>query len=150
MFGTRSLVTCLALASPVAADTDILSIYKQPGQPPQISAGQVDAFGAREIRQLLGEDFLVFEGTAPDPGRVPDPIDPEDDDPFPTQCYCPEDYRASLQNRIYRLGDSLRLTPGVRVPIDETMPDRARILQDPATVQRVQDLLASPNALTGN
>ena len=149
MHRTLVIAACCALAAPAAADTDNLSIYKQPGQPPRISAQQVDAYGASEIRQMLGEDYLVFEGTSPNPSQFPDLIDPDDDDPFPTQCYCPEDYQASLRSRIRRLGDNLNMTPGLRVPINETMTDRTRILQDPSTVQRVQEFLATPNALAG-
>lgn len=73
-----------------------LYITKEIGEPPRVAADSVDKLGAKNIHEILGEDFVVFNFTSEVGSPVPNP---GDDPPLPI-CQCPEDYKVRLMQRL--------------------------------------------------
>lgn len=117
----RTLVTCSLLSFPaMAEDTSQIMIFKEAGESPRVDAAGVDLLGAEKVYELLGEDFVVFNksneqaqigvaaATVPKrPVRTPPGTIP----PVLPICQCPEDYVATLEQRLTTMNVEEFLAP---------------------------------------
>ncbi|WP_025897217.1 hypothetical protein [Sneathiella glossodoripedis] len=124
LFSALITVSAICVTSVLADETIKVYIFKVEGERPRVAASSVDALGAGKMHQLLGEDFIVFQGSATafaatsnEPVR-PIAIPPDIVNPILPLCQCPEDYTEALEQKfgLPEMGKALSLSQNVPNP----------------------------------
>lgn len=129
-----SLPVSMALAEEAAK----LFIFKKEGELPRVSAGSVDMLGAANVFEILGEDYVVYNGsTAALSATSSEPVRPifvpDNDDPVLPLCQCPEDYSLAISEklRLPQMANLLKQKRQVLAPnaFHSLHPEQVQILE---------------------